>query len=158
MSVNKVMLLGHLGQDPEVRYTQGGLTIANLRIATSERRPDGNGGWKKETEWHSVVVFGKRADVVKQYMHKGSEVFIEGSLRTRKWQDKQGQTRYSTEIVANDFSFVGGRSGGGAGGAGGGASEGGGYGGREDMGAPVPAPDDNFPSEFGSGPDDDIPF
>jgi single-strand DNA-binding protein len=157
MSVNKVMLLGHLGQDPEVRYTQGGLTIANLRIATSERRPDGNGGWKKETEWHSVVVFGKRADVVKQYMTKGSEVFIEGSLRTRKWQDKQGQTRYSTEIVANDFSFVGGR--GGSGGGGGAASGGGGGGyNREDMGAPVPAGDDNFPAEFGNGPDDDIPF
>jgi len=151
MSVNKVMLLGHLGQDPEVRYTQGGLTIANLRIATSERRPDGNGGWKKETEWHTVVMFGKRADVLKQYVHKGSEIFIEGSLRTRKWQDKQGQTRYSTEIVANDFSFVGGR------GSGGGPSGGGGFEhGDHDMGAPVPS--DTGMEEFGGGPDDDIPF
>ena len=154
MSVNKVMLLGHLGQDPEVRYTQGGLTIANLRIATSERRPDGNGGWKKETEWHTVVMFGKRADVLKQYVRKGSEIFIEGSLRTRKWQDKQGQTRYSTEIVANDFSFVGGRGSGGGGGAAGG---GGGFDHGEEMGASVPA--DTGMEEFGgSGPDDDIPF
>ena len=151
MSVNKVMLLGHLGQDPEVRYTQGGLTIANLRIATSERRPDGNGGWKKETEWHTVVVFGKRADVVKQYMTKGSEVFIEGSLRTRQWQDQAGQKRQSTEIVSRDIRFVGGRGGAGGGAPGGGMSSGG----EDNFAQPVPS-DDNI--DFGGGPDDDIPF
>jgi len=86
--VNKVFLLGRLGKDPEVRYTQGGKTVANLRIATSERRPDGNGGWQDATEWHAVVVFGKQADIVKQYLTKGREVFIEGSLRTRQWQDQ----------------------------------------------------------------------
>lgn len=151
MSVNKVFLLGNLGQDPEIRVTQGGLTIANLRIATTERRPDGNGGWKKETEWHTVVFFGKRADVVKQYMTKGSQIFIEGSLRTRKWQDKQGQTRYSTEIVANDFSFVGGRPGAGGGGGAGGYDRM-----PDDMAQPVP--NDDGLSDFGGGPDDDIPF
>jgi single-strand DNA-binding protein len=164
MSVNKVMLLGHLGRDPEVRYTQGGTTVANLRLATNERRPDGQGGWKDETEWHSVVVFGKQADNVKKYLTKGREIFVEGSLRTRQWQDQQGQKRYSTEIVARDIRFVGGRAGaggaggtGGSGGAGGGAGGGGGYERQEDMGAPVPATDD-LQDFGGSAGDDDIPF
>ena len=95
MSVNKVFLLGRLGKDPEVRHTQGGTTVANMRIATNERRPDGNGGWADATEWHSVVAFGKQADLVKQYLTKGREVFIEGSLRTRQWQDQSGQKRQS---------------------------------------------------------------
>lgn len=156
MSVNKVMLLGHLGRDPEVRYTQGGTTVANLRLATNERRPDGQGGWKDETEWHSVVVFGKQADNVKKYLTKGREIFVEGSLRTRQWQDQQGQKRYSTEIVARDIRFVGGR-----GGAGGAGAAGGGAGGYErhqdDVGAPVPGGDDM--ADFGGGGnDDDIPF
>ena len=156
MSVNKVMLLGNLGQDPEVRYTQGGTTIANLRIATSERRPDGQGGWKNETEWHTVVVFGKRADVIKQYMRKGSTIFIEGSLRTRKWQDKQGQTRYSTEVVANDFSFVG--SANRQQGGGGGGYAGGDYGQQNDMGASVPPADDSYDYSGPPANDADIPF
>lgn len=151
MSVNKVFLLGRLGKDPEVRHTQGGTTVANMRIATNERRPDGNGGWADATEWHSVVAFGKQADLVKQYLTKGREVFIEGSLRTRQWQDQAGQKRQSTEIVSRDIRFVGGR-----GGAGGGAPGGGMSGGGEDNFAqPVPS-DDNI--DFGGGPDDDIPF
>ena len=154
MSVNKVFLLGRLGKDPEVRYTQGGTTVANLRIATSERRPDGNGGWQDATEWHAVVVFGKQADVAKQYLSKGREVFIEGSLRTRQWQDQQGQKRWSTEIVARDIRFVGGRPGS-APGAGAGAAAGF-QGAQDDMGAPVPAGDPA--ADFGGGPDDDIPF
>lgn len=148
MSVNKVMLLGRLGRDPEVRYTQSGTTVANLRIATNERRPDGNGGWQDATEWHSVVVFGKQADLAKQYLTKGREVFIEGSLRTRQWQDQQGQKRYSTEVVARDIRFVGGR---------GGSGSGGGFERTpDDAGATVP-PDDAT-ADFGGGPDDDIPF
>ena len=152
MSFNRVLLLGNLGKDPEVRYTQGGTTVANLRIATTERRPDGNGGWQDQTEWHSVVVFGKQADNVKKYLTKGRQIFVEGSLRTRQWQDQAGQKRYSTEVVARDIRFIGGGkpSGGapGAGGFGGGAPD--------DMQAPVGA--DDAMADFGGGPDDDIPF
>lgn len=148
--VNKVFILGNLGRDPEVRHTQGGTTVANLRIATAERRPDGQGGWQDHTEWHSVVVFGKQADNVAKFLTKGRQVFVEGSLRTRQWQDQQGQKRYSTEIVARDVRFVGGKPGGAAGGGGGA------YGASQDMGAPVGAED---MGDFGGGPDDsDIPF
>jgi single-strand DNA-binding protein len=153
-SLNRVILLGNLGKDPEVRYTQGGTTVANLRIATNERRPDGSGGWKDETEWHSVVLFGKQADLAKQYLVKGRTVLIEGSLRTRQWQDKEGQKRWSTEIVAQNMRFVGGRGGAGGGGAPGGGS------GFESRGDEQPAPvgGDDI-AEFGGGGDDsDIPF
>lgn len=156
MSLNRVILLGRLGRDPEVRYTQSQLTVATLNLATDERRPDGNGGWKNETEWHRVVLFGKQADLAKQYLTKGREVLIEGSLRTRQWQDKEGQKRFTTEVVAQNMRFVGGR-----GGAGGGPGAGGESGfqqrGGDDMAAPVGA--DDF-SEFGGsgGDDSDIPF
>ena len=150
MSLNRVILLGRLGRDPEIRYTQSQLTIANLNIATDERRPDGNGGWKQETEWHRVVLFGKQADLAKQYLTKGREVLIEGSLRTRQWQDQQGQKRYSTEIVAQNMRFVGGR--GGQGGGGGFER------GQDDFaGAPVGG-DQGGMDDFGGAPDDDIPF
>ncbi|MBK7369520.1 MAG: single-stranded DNA-binding protein [Candidatus Eisenbacteria bacterium] len=153
MSLNKVILLGRLGRDPEIRYTQSQLTIANLNIATDERRPDGNGGWKQETEWHRVVLFGKQADLAKQYLTKGREVLIEGSLRTRQWQDQQGQKRYSTEIVAQNMRFVGGRGGAGGPGGGGGFDRG-----QDDFGgAPVGA-DTGGMDDFGGAPDDDIPF
>lgn len=154
MSVNKVILLGRLGRDPEVRYTQGGTTVANLRLATNERRPDGNGGWKDATEWHTVVMFGKQADLAKQYLTKGRELFIEGSLRTREWQDQQGQKRTSTEIVCRDMRFVGGR---GQGDGGGGAQGGGGFSRGDDMSATVPA-DTGMDDFAGGGNDDDIPF
>jgi single-strand DNA-binding protein len=150
MSLNRVILLGRLGRDPEVRYTQSQLTVATLNLATDERRPDGAGGWKNETEWHRVVLFGKQADLAKQYLTKGREVLIEGSLRTRQWQDKEGQKRWTTEIVGSNMRFVGGR--GGAGGAG--------SSGFESRGDEQPAPvggDDM--GEFGGGGDDsDIPF
>src|SRR2546423_10367812 len=124
MSLNRVILLGRLGRDPEVRYAQSGTTVATLNLATDERRPDGSGGWKSETEWHRVVLFGKQADLAKQYLTKGREVLIEGSLRTRQWQDKEGQKRYTTEVVGQNMRFVGGaprrRGPGGAPGAGGG--------------------------------------
>jgi len=154
MSLNRVILLGRLGRDPEVRYAQSGTTVATLNLATDERRPDGNGGWKNETEWHRVVLFGKQADLAKQYLTKGREVLIEGSLRTRQWQDKEGQKRYTTEIVGLNMRFVGGRGGAGAPGAGGapGAERGG-----EEMAAPVGA--DDFSDFAGGGADDsDIPF
>jgi len=153
MSLNRVILLGRLGRDPEVRYAQSGTTVATLNLATDERRPDGQGGWKNETEWHRVVLFGKQADLAKQYLTKGREVLIEGSLRTRQWQDKDGQKRWTTEVVAQNMRFVGGRGAGGTGGAGGGQGfERGG----EEQAAPVGGDDFN---DFGGGGDDsDIPF
>src|SRR5215510_1130281 len=155
MSLNRVILLGRLGRDPEVRYAQSGTTVATLNMATDERRPDGNGGWKNETEWHRVVLFGKQADLAKQYLTKGREVLIEGSLRTRQWQDKDGQKRYTTEVVGQNMRFVGGR-----GGAGGGAPAGGGFErGGEEVAAPVGGEDFGGGGEFaGGGDDSDIPF
>ena len=109
--INKVILIGHLGQDPEVRALPSGSSIANLRIATTESWKDKQSGeFKEQTEWHTVVLFGRTAEVAAEYLKKGSQVYIEGSLRTRKWQDKQGQERYTTEIVANEMLMLGGRS------------------------------------------------
>jgi len=100
--VNKVILIGNLGAEPEVRYMQSGDAVANVRIATSESWRDKNTGETQErTEWHHVVFFGKVAEVVKQYLHKGSKIYVEGQLRTRKWQDKEGQDRYTTEVVVS---------------------------------------------------------
>ena len=98
--VNKVILIGNLGNEPDVRYMPSGDPVANVSIATSESWRDKNTGEQKEvTEWHRVVFIGKIADIVKQYLHKGSKVYVEGQLRTRKWQDKDGQERYTTEII-----------------------------------------------------------
>ena len=106
-SINRVMVLGHLGSDPETRAMPSGRPVANLRIATSERWKDKQTGEQKEqTEWHNVVFFDRRAEVVQQYLHKGSRVLIEGQLRTRKWQDKQGNDRYTTEILGSDFTLL----------------------------------------------------
>jgi single-strand DNA-binding protein len=127
--VNKVILIGNLGADPETRAMPSGSTVANLRIATTENWKDRTSGENQErTEWHRVALFGKLAEIAGEYLRKGSQVYIEGSLRTRKWTDKQGQERYSTEIVGNEMQMLGGRGGGGGGGAAGG--EGGGYGSR----------------------------
>jgi single-strand DNA-binding protein len=130
--VNKVILVGNLGADPETRAMPSGATVANLRIATSESWRDKTSGEQQErTEWHRVALFGRLAEVASEYLRKGSQVYIEGSLRTRKWQDKQGNERFSTEIVANDMQMLGGRGGaaGGGGGGGGGAGESSGGGG-----------------------------
>ncbi|MEY4762481.1 MAG: hypothetical protein RLZZ200_2337 [Pseudomonadota bacterium] len=160
--INKVILIGNLGQDPEVRAMPSGSSVANLRIATTESWRDKQTGENKEvTEWHTVVLFGRTAEVAQQYLRKGSSVYIEGRLRTRKWQDKSGNDRYTTEIVGNDMQMLGGRTGGGGAMGGetrdsfnqGGGSDfgggGGGYGGGESRGG------------GGSDPgfqDDDIPF
>jgi single-strand DNA-binding protein len=117
--INKVILVGNLGQDPETRAMPSGGNVANLRIATTESWMDKQSGERKEaTEWHTVVLFGRTADVAQQYLRKGSQVYIEGRLRTRKWQDKSGNDRYSTEIVASDMQMLGGAGGGGGGGGG----------------------------------------
>ncbi|ADC72630.1 MULTISPECIES: single-stranded DNA-binding protein [Thioalkalivibrio] len=156
--VNKVILLGNLGADPEKRETPNGVTVTNLRLATSEQWTDKNSGEKREnTEWHRVVMFGRLADIAAQYLSKGSQVYIEGKIQTRKWQDQSGNDRYSTEIVANDMQLIGGRGGSGGGGGfdqdpgyGGGSSYGGGgqQGGNRSS-APVSG---------GAFDDDDVPF
>ena len=155
--INKVILIGNLGADPETRAMPSGTTVANLRVASSESWRDKQTGEQQErTEWHRVALFGRLAEVAGEYLRKGSQVYIEGSLRTRKWQDKQGNERYSTEIVGNDLQMLGGRGGAGAG-AGTGAST------ATAGGASPGAPSYAEESAGGGSPrseefDDDIPF
>ena len=112
--INKVILIGNLGADPETRAMPSGMTVANLRVATSESWRDKQSGEQQErTEWHRVAMFGRLAEIAAEYLKKGSQVYIEGSLRTRKWTDKQGNERYSTEIIGNELQMLGGRGGGG---------------------------------------------
>ncbi|HBU9346729.1 TPA: single-stranded DNA-binding protein [Escherichia coli] len=163
--VNKVILVGNLGQDPEMRYMPNGGAVANLRLATSESWRDKVTGEQKEvTEWHTVVIFGKLAEIAGEYLRKGSQVYIEGQLRTRKWQDKDQQDRYSTEIVVSMngvMQMLGGRQGGGAP-----AGQGGGWGQPQQPqfsggGAPAAAPGaQGQQPQQGAMPDfeDDIPF
>ncbi|HEX7041284.1 MAG TPA: single-stranded DNA-binding protein [Trueperaceae bacterium] len=109
--LNRVMLIGRLGADPEQRYMPSGKAVVNIRIATSEKWTDRDSGERQErTEWHSIVAFDKLAEIIAEYLRKGSQVFIEGKLQTRKWQDKEGKDRYTTEIVAQNMQMLGGRS------------------------------------------------
>lgn len=110
--INKAILLGNVGQDPEVRTTQSGQSVATIRFATSEKVKDKDGNWNERTEWHTVVAWGKLAEIVQKYAPKGKQLYIEGRLQTRKWQDKNGQDRYSTEIVAETIKLLGGNGGG----------------------------------------------
>jgi single-strand DNA-binding protein len=113
--LNKAMIIGHLGKDPDVRYMPSGNAVANVTVATNESWKDKQTGENQErTEWHNVVFYGKLAEIAGEYLRKGRQVYIEGSLRTRKWQDKNGQDRYTTEIIANDMQMLGGRDGGSA--------------------------------------------
>ncbi len=113
--VNKVILIGHLGADPEVKYMPNGNAVANVTIATSESWKDKQSGEQKDkTEWHRVVLFRRLAEIAGEYLKKGSQVYLEGKLQTRKWQDKNGNDRYTTEIIANDMQMLGGRGGGSA--------------------------------------------
>ena len=153
--INKVILVGNLGQDPEVRYTANGTAVANLRIATSETWRDKQSGEQREnTEWHTVVLFGKTAEIASQYLKKGRQVYIEGRLQTRKWQDKSGNDRFSTEVVANDMQMLGG---GGPGGGGGGSTS---YDDGPSMsrGGGQSAPPQQREPAGQSFEDDDIPF
>ena len=110
--INKVILVGNLGQDPETRYMPNGKAVTNLRIATSESWKDKQTGEQREqTEWHSIVMYDKLAEIAAEYLRKGSQVYVEGKLRTRKWQDKEGRDRYTTEINANEMQMLGGRAG-----------------------------------------------
>ncbi len=156
--INKVILIGNLGADPETRAMPSGSTVANLRVATSESWRDKQTGEQQErTEWHRVALFGRLAEIAGEYLKKGSQVYIEGSLRTRKWQDKQGNDRYSTEIIGDELQMLGGRGGGGGGAA---ASTAGEAGGRAAGGGAPATP--AFSEESGGGRgeefDDDIPF
>ena len=110
--INKVILIGNLGNDPDVRYTAGGAAVANISIATTESwRDKATGEQQDRTEWHRVVFFGRLAEIVSEYLRKGSQIYVEGRLQTRKWQDKEGNDRYTTEIVANEMQMLGGRGG-----------------------------------------------
>jgi single-strand DNA-binding protein len=109
-SVNKVILIGNLGRDPETRYLPSGDAVTNISIATSEKWKDKSGEQQEHTEWHRIAFFGKLAEIAGEYLKKGSPVYVEGRIRTRKWQDKEGQDRYSTEIVADRMQLLGGRS------------------------------------------------
>jgi single-strand DNA-binding protein len=113
-SVNKVILVGNLGRDPETRYTTGGDAVTNIRVATTDTWKDKNGEKQEKTEWHTVVFFGRQAEIAGEYLKKGRQVYVEGRLQTRKWQDKEGQDRYTTEIVADRMQMLGSREGSGA--------------------------------------------
>ncbi|MCC6917412.1 single-stranded DNA-binding protein [Nitrosomonas sp.] len=113
-SLNKVMLIGNLGRDPEIRYMPSGDAMANLNIATTDTWKDKGGEKQERTEWHRVVMFGKQAEIAGEYLKKGSQIYIEGRLQTRKWTDKSNVERYTTEIVADRMQMLGGRSGGGS--------------------------------------------
>ena len=153
--VNKVILIGHLGADPDMRYTPSGAGVCEFRLATTESWKDKNGQRQERTEWHRIVVWGKMAEICAKYLTKGRQCFVEGRIQTRSWDDKEGQKRYMTEIVANEVQFLGGgaREGGGGGGQRRGAEEG------------PPPPEADFSGGGGAGfggggggPDDDIPF
>ncbi len=161
-AINKVILVGNLGKDPEVRYTPNGNAICNVSVATTRTWKDKNSGDKQEeTEWHRVVFYDRLAEIAGEYLKKGRSVYVEGRLKTRKWQNKEGQDVYTTEIIATEMQMLGGRDGGGGGGAEGGG--GGGYN-RESRGSAAPAPRAPAPrpapkSNTGfDDMDDDIPF
>ncbi len=157
-SVNKVILIGNLGRDPETRYTTGGDAVTNLRIATTETWKDKAGEKQEKTEWHTVVLFGRQAEIAGEYLKKGRPVYIEGRLQTRKYTDKEGVEKYSTEVVGDRMQLLGGREGGGGGDAefsagsrsGGSGAGGGGSSGKSGGGATKKSNPDDL--------DDDIPF
>src|SRR6266436_4733680 len=159
MSVNKVILVGRLGRDPETRYTGGGQAVANFSVATDESYKDKNGERQKRTEWHKIVVWGKQAEIAQQYLKKGSLIFIEGRIQSREWQDKEGQKRTSFEIVASNFRMLGGRSEGAASAGGGAGARSGG----DDFESHAAPADDSYGggAPASGGPeisDEDIPF
>jgi single-strand DNA-binding protein len=159
--INRATLLGNLGRDPEIRTTGSGMAVGTLRVATTHRTKDRDGNWQEATEWHSVTVFGKTAENCQRYLTKGRQVYVEGRIQTRKWQDKEGKDRYSTEVVADIVKFVGGKTaqggsqdggkpsggyGGGGGYSSGGGGSQGGYGGG------------GYGGGQGGGSDESIPF
>lgn len=138
MSVNKVILVGNLGRDPELKYTPSGAAVASFSIATTEKYKDRDGQFVEKTEWHNVVAWKQLAEICGKYLHKGKQVYIEGKLQTRKWQDRDGNDRYTTEIVAEQMQMLGGKG--------------------EGTGNAKPQRPNNCQSEAPFNPDDDIPF
>ncbi|MEZ2346788.1 single-stranded DNA-binding protein [Terriglobus sp. RCC_193] len=153
--VNKVILLGNVGKDPEIRATPSGMVIAQLTLATADRQKDQAGNWVDKTEWHNLVAFGRTAEIVRDYVKKGKQLYIEGKLQTRSWDDKEtNQKKYRTEIIVNDLSLLGGGEGGG-----GGRSSGGGY--SQSSGSNTASFDQRTPQNDYANEgitDDDIPF
>ena len=150
--VNKVILIGNLGADPEIRYTTSGTAVATLRLATTESWMDKSGERTERTEWHRVIVWGKSAETASQYLSKGKQVYVEGRLQTREWTDKDGNKRFTTEINANQFVMLGrGEGAPGQGGGGGGNP-------RERSMAPAGGEYAGMSEEMGPPPDDDLPF
>jgi single-strand DNA-binding protein len=151
-SVNKVILVGHLGKDPEVKYTPSGTPVAKFSLATNERYKDKEGNWQDRTEWHNIVAWQRTAEIVGEYCKKGSQVYLEGRLRTDSWDDKQtGQKKYRTEIVVNDLVLLGGRS----------EGEGGSAGRSRAAAEPAPAAAEQPSPDYESATqitDEDIPF
>jgi single-strand DNA-binding protein len=158
-SVNKVTLLGNVGKDPEIRSTPGGTMVANLTLATSDRQKDAQGNWQDRTEWHNLVAFTRTAEIVRDYVKKGSKIYIEGKIQTRSWDDKEsGQKRYRTEIIVNDLVLLSGREEG--------AGSGGGYSRAASSSSSAASFDQRTPASSGGDEysqaaeisDDDIPF
>jgi single-strand DNA-binding protein len=146
--VNKVFLLGNVGKDPEIRSTASGMTVANFSLATADRAKDAQGNWVDKPEWHNLVCFDKLAETAKNYVKKGSSLFVEGKITNRSWDDKEsGQKRYRTEIIVNDFTFVGSKSGGEGGGS---------YSKSSSAASSAPAAAHDYPEQGIT--DDDIPF
>ena len=150
--VNKVLLLGNVGKDPEIRATAGGMTIASFTLATADRAKDAQGNWADKTEWHNLVAFQRTAEVVRDYVKKGTQVFVEGKIQTRSWDDKEsGQKKYRTEILVNELTLLGSKSGGGE-------SSGGGYS-KSSTSSYDQRPPASQPDYADTGiTDDDIPF
>jgi len=154
-SVNKVILIGNLGKDPEIKYTQGGMAVAHFSLATNDRVKDKDGNWTDRTEWHNIVLFDRKAEIAGEYLKKGRTVYIEGSIRTNSWDDKEtGQKKYRTEIIGSQMVLLGGPR----------EGEGGGYGGRSGAGKSGAfdqrTPDQEPPPSAAAGEitDEDIPF
>ena len=164
--INKAIIVGNLGQDPEMRYTGSGTAVCNMRVATNESYKDASGEWVEKTEWHSVVAWARLAEICNEYLKKGSQVYFEGSLQTRSWEDRDGNTRYTTEIKAREMMILGGRGGGddfggGGGGynqsrsqSGGGRPQGNQGGNRPQQRQQKPQQTDDYTFE----PDDELPF
>jgi single-strand DNA-binding protein len=152
-SLNKVMLIGNLGKDPEVRYTAGGTAVASFSLATSEKFKGKDGQWEEKTEWHNITLWARLAEIAGEYLSKGKTVYIEGRLQTRKWTDKEGKDRYTTEIVGEKMQMLSGKGEGGG--------QGGNQGGGQRSGGGRPQQDYNQGSTYEEpvfNPDDEIPF
>ncbi|NNF02868.1 MAG: single-stranded DNA-binding protein [Rhodothermales bacterium] len=151
--INKAILVGNLGQDPELRYTGSGTAVCNMRIATNESYKDASGEWVERTEWHNVVAWGRLAEICNEYLRKGSQAYFEGSLQTRQWEDRDGNTKYTTEVKVREMMLLGGRgdNGGSYGGSSGGAS-------TKQKTTTTTAADSGKQDDYTFEPDDDLPF